>query len=78
MLEKKKEEMRKRRKKRKDIDIINDNDDLIDALIARMKTMAEVGVSLDIIKLIPPLLKEGCSNTIKWNVLSVLGNVVQC
>lgn len=42
MLEKKKEEMRSRRKKRKDIDIINDNDDLIDALIGKMKMAAEV------------------------------------
>ncbi|XP_013388241.1 protein IWS1 homolog [Lingula anatina] len=41
MLERKKEEMRKRRRKRKDFDIINDNDDLIAALINQMKTAAE-------------------------------------
>lgn len=45
MLEKKKEEMRNQRRKRKDIDIINDNDDLIDALIGRMKIAAEVSFS---------------------------------
>ena len=47
MLAKKKEEMSKRRKKRKDIDIINDNDDLIDVIIGRMKTVAEVRVVLN-------------------------------
>lgn len=42
MLQKKKEENRQRRRKRKDCDIINDNDDLIDALIKQMKEAAEV------------------------------------
>lgn len=41
MLQKKKEEQTKRRK-RKDIDIINDNDDIIAQLIADMKAAAEV------------------------------------
>ena len=41
MLMKKKEEMGKRRKKRKDVDIINDNDDLIADLIRRMKEAAQ-------------------------------------
>lgn len=42
MLAKKKEEGSKRRKKR-DIDIINDNDDIIDQLIQDMRAAAEVG-----------------------------------
>lgn len=42
MLQKKKEEMRKKRRKRKDVDMINDNDDLIAAMIQNMKTAAEV------------------------------------
>ena len=42
MLAKKKEEMQGRRKRRKDVDIINDNDDLIAALIQKMKAAAEV------------------------------------
>lgn len=42
MLLRKKEE-RTRRKKRRDIDIINDNDDLIAQLLQNMKTAAEVG-----------------------------------
>lgn len=37
MLAKKREEKTRRRKKR-DIDLINDNDDLIDELIKNMKT----------------------------------------
>ena len=41
MLQRRKEEMGKRRKKRKDVDIINDSDDLIADLITRMKTAAE-------------------------------------
>lgn len=41
MLAKKKEEGSKRRKKR-DIDIINDNDDIIDQLIQDMRAAAEV------------------------------------
>ena len=43
MLIRKKDETRKRRRKRKDGDVINDNDDLIDDLIKRMKEAAEVG-----------------------------------
>lgn len=42
MLMKKKEEMGKRRKRRKDVDIINDSDDLIADLITRMKVAAQV------------------------------------
>jgi len=41
MLARKKEEQTKRRK-RKDIDIINDNDDLIDHLLGEMRNAAEV------------------------------------
>lgn len=41
MLAKKKEEGSKRRKRR-DIDIINDNDDIIDQLIQDMRAAAEV------------------------------------
>lgn len=41
MLQKKKEEQSKRRK-RKDIDIINDNDDIIAGLLADMRNAAEV------------------------------------
>lgn len=46
MLQKKREEQSKRRK-RKDIDIINDNDDIIAQLLADMRNAAEVspGVS---------------------------------
>lgn len=40
MLQKKREEQSKRRK-RKDIDIINDNDDIIAQLLADMRTAAE-------------------------------------
>lgn len=40
MLARKREE-KTRRRKRRDIDIINDNDDLIDELIKNMKTAAE-------------------------------------
>lgn len=43
MLAKKREEGTKRRKKR-DIDIINDNDDIIDQLIQDMRAAAEVFV----------------------------------
>ncbi len=42
MLEKKKAEMSKRRKKKKDIDILNDNDDMISEMIRKMKEVAEV------------------------------------
>jgi len=42
MMQLKKDETRKRRKKRKDVDIINDNDDLIDAIVKNMKAAAEV------------------------------------
>lgn len=42
MLQRKKEEMRNRRRKRKDVDLINDNDDLIAELIQRMRQAAEV------------------------------------
>ena len=41
MLARRKDEQTKRRK-RKDIDIINDNDDLIDGLLNEMRTAAEV------------------------------------
>lgn len=44
MLAKKREEGSKRRKRR-DIDIINDNDDIIDQLIQDMRMAAEVCVS---------------------------------
>lgn len=43
MLAKKKSEQTKRRKRR-DIDIINDNDDLIEGLLVEMKNAAEVSV----------------------------------
>ena len=42
MLEKRKAEMSKRRRKKKDIDILNDNDDMISDMIRRMKEAAEV------------------------------------
>ena len=42
----KKEEMAKRRKKRKDVDLINDNDDIIAELIQKMKQAAAVSTSL--------------------------------
>lgn len=42
MLQRKKEENSYRRRKRKDVDIINDNDDLIADLIVQMKFAAEV------------------------------------
>lgn len=41
MMQKKKDEMRYRRRKRKDVDIINDNDDLIADLIVQMKQSAD-------------------------------------
>lgn len=41
MMERKKAEMGKRRKRR-DVDIINDNDDIIMAMITQMKEAAEV------------------------------------
>lgn len=41
MLARKKEE-NSRRRKRRDIDIINDNDDIIDQLIQNMRQAAEV------------------------------------
>lgn len=41
MMEKKKAEMGRRRKRR-DVDIINDNDDIIMAMITQMKEAAEV------------------------------------
>ena len=44
MLEKKKAEMSKRRKKKKDIDILNDNDDMISEMIRKMKEVAEVRI----------------------------------
>lgn len=49
MLAKKRENSTKRRKRR-DIDIINDNDDIIDQLIQNMRIAAEVQCSLDFIK----------------------------
>ena len=42
MMERKKAEMSKRRRKKKDIDILNDNDDMISDMIRRMKEAAEV------------------------------------
>lgn len=44
MMARKKEERRKRGR-RKDVDIINDNDDLIAHLIQQMRAAAEVSVS---------------------------------
>jgi len=41
----KKKEISKKRKRRADIDIINDNDDIIDQLLADMKHAAEVSKS---------------------------------
>jgi transcription factor SPN1 len=38
----KKKEMSKKRKRKADIDIINDNDDIIDQLLADMRHAAEV------------------------------------
>ena len=43
MMQRKKEEGRRNRRKRKDIDMINDNDDLIADMITKMKEAAEVG-----------------------------------
>lgn len=43
MMMKKKEEMQKRRRKRKDYDLINDSDELIEDMIKKMKLAAEVG-----------------------------------
>ena len=42
MLEKKKAERQAGRRKRKDVDIINDNDDLIADMVQKMKVAAEV------------------------------------
>ena len=42
MLEKKKAERQASRRKRKDVDIINDNDDLIADMVQKMKVAAEV------------------------------------
>ena len=42
MMAKRKEEMQRARKKRKDVDLINDNDDLIADLIVKMKEAANV------------------------------------
>lgn len=47
MLIRKKEESTKRRKRR-DIDIINDNDDIIDQLIQNMRQAAEVKTELSL------------------------------
>ena len=41
----KKKEMSKKRKRKADIDIINDNDDIIDQLLADMRNAAEVSKS---------------------------------
>jgi transcription factor SPN1 len=41
----KKKEMSKKRKRKADIDIINDNDDIIDQLLADMRHAAEVSKS---------------------------------
>ena len=46
MLRRKKEEMGKKHRKRKDVDIINDSDDLIAALMQNMKTAAEVRLQI--------------------------------
>lgn len=42
MLERKKAERQASRRKRKDVDIINDNDDLIADMVQKMKIAAEV------------------------------------
>lgn len=42
MMMRKKEEMKHHRRKRKDIDLINDNDDIIADMITKMKEAAEV------------------------------------
>lgn len=49
MLQRKKEEQSKRRK-RKDIDIINDNDDIIAQLLVDMRNAAEVRKILEQVK----------------------------
>lgn len=46
MLARKREDNSKRRKRR-DIDLINDNDDIIDQLIQNMRQAAEVRIKLD-------------------------------
>lgn len=48
MLMRKKEEIRKRKKRRRDVDIINDNDDLIADMIVKMKEAAEVTTVLSL------------------------------
>ncbi|GFN98123.1 protein iws1 homolog [Plakobranchus ocellatus] len=47
MMAKKKEEMQKQRRKRKDVDLINDNDDLIADLIVKMKEAANMDRELN-------------------------------
>lgn len=42
MMQRRKEESKRFRRKRKDVDLINDNDDLIADMIAKMKEAAEV------------------------------------
>ena len=44
MMKRQKEENQRMRRKRRDVDMINDNDDLIAEMIARMKQAAEVGL----------------------------------
>jgi hypothetical protein len=56
----KKKEMLKKRKRKADIDIINDNDDIIDQLLADMRHAAEVsncGTLLQIILRISTFIK---------------------
>lgn len=48
MMEKKKAEMGRRRKRR-DVDIINDNDDIVMAMITQMKEAAEVCCKLKLL-----------------------------
>ncbi|KAI8772535.1 protein IWS1 isoform X2 [Biomphalaria glabrata] len=47
MMQKKKEEMSRQRRKRKDVDLINDNDDLIADLIVKMKEAANLDRELN-------------------------------
>lgn len=72
MLLRKKEE-RTRRKKRRDIDIINDNDDLIAQLLQNMKTAAEVSY-INLLRIVRAKLVR--FDTSRRNVLSF--SVVAC
>ena len=42
MMEKRRAEMKKRRKRRKDVDFINDSDDMIEDMMKTMREAAEV------------------------------------